>query len=381
MHCRGLTTDSFRVACKRLTLLSRLLVRIDEFLFMPVSVINVLLVDDSGFMRLILADMLEVDSQIHILGTAENGKEAFEKTKLLKPDVVVLDLTMKDYDGLYAVKHIMQDCPTPIVILSALGNTNAEAVFEALDAGAYDFQNKPSAKVGANIRTIENQLVSKIKQASQVDLQRLRSWKTNRNTFVHAFDAQLPYSIVVIGASTGGTGAIEDILEKLPGNFPLPIVIAQHMPKDFIHSYVNRLDGASPLKIKVAQQGEALVNGTVYFAPGDCNMLITHESNHTRRVDFTDQLFPEYNFPSVNALMLSVAEIYGSQAISIILTGMGKDGMLGMQAMHGKKAITIAQDEKTSVVFGMPKAAIQAGAVQRVLSLDDIPGFVVSCLS
>ncbi|MES2731564.1 MAG: chemotaxis-specific protein-glutamate methyltransferase CheB [Bacteroidota bacterium] len=344
--------------------------------------INLLLVDDSSFMRLVLADMLESSSQIKVIATAENGKEAHEKTLSYKPDVVLLDLIMKDYDGLYAVKQIMSHCPTPIIILSSLGNTNTAAVFEAIEAGAYDFMNKPYSEMSARIRDLEAPLLAKIRQASVADRSRLLQHKASRNSNPHTFDSHLSYDILAIGASTGGTGAIEEILKRLPSNFPIPIVIAQHMPADYVPLFAKRLDDMLPLTVKVIQQGEKLRKGTVYIAPGNQNtQLVSEGTKDSVRLDFTDNKFQEFNHPSVDCLMHSVAEVYGNRAIAIILTGMGKDGTTGMKAIFQKKALTIAQNEKTCVVFGMPKSAIEKGAIQHVLPLQEIPGFVVSCLS
>jgi two-component system, chemotaxis family, protein-glutamate methylesterase/glutaminase len=348
---------------------------------MTAAKINVLLVDDSSFMRLVLASILEDSSQIRVVGTAENGKEAFEKTQALKPDVVLLDLTMKDYDGLYAVRNIMQSCPTPIVILSALGNTHSEAVFEALDAGAYDFLNKPHSELSARIRDLEKQLVEKIEQAARADLKKLRLKKSGSNTNPHTFDKRLSYDVLAIGASTGGTSAVEEILQRLPSNFPLPVIIAQHMPANFMGSFARRLDDILPLNVKVAQPGEGLKSGTVYIAPGHTNTLIRSGAGRMPGIDRTDAQFPEFNHPSVDCLMHSVAETYRERAIGIILSGMGKDGAAGMKAMAQQNALTIAQDEKTCVVYGMPKAAVEKGAIRFVLPLPEIPGFVVSCLS
>lgn len=344
--------------------------------------INLLLVDDSSFMRLVIADMLGSYPEMNVMATAENGKEALEKTKLLKPDVVLLDLVMKEYDGLYAVKQIMQSCPTPIIILSSLGNTNINAVFDAVEAGACDFLNKPNSEVSARIRNVEHQLIAKIRQAATVDCTRLSQRKTAINTNPHTFDSLLSYDILVIGASTGGTGAIEEILKKLPSNFPIPIVIAQHMPADFVQSFARRLNDMLPLTVKVGQAGEKLQRGCVYIAAGNDNTRIhRHEGVETARIELTDKKFAEFNHPSVDCLMDSVAEVYGKRAIAVILTGMGKDGAKGMEALSRKKALTIAQDEKTCVVFGMPKAAIEKGAIRHVLSLPEIPGFIVSSLS
>ena len=343
--------------------------------------IKVLLVDDSSFMRVVLSDIVNSSPDITVLDTAVDGKEAVDKTRLLKPDVVLLDLTMKDYDGLYAVKHIMADCPTPIVILSSLGNTNPDAYVEALEAGAYDFLNKPEGIINSKIRNIDQLIFEKIKAASRIDIKNLKLRTTNINNHIHTFDKRLPFHAVVIGSSTGGTGAIEHIIINLPQNFPVPVLVAQHMPAEFVNSFASRLNGLTPLDVKVAEEGEILRGNTVYIMPGYTNTFVKRRGEQKVVFEFTDKSYPEFNHPSVDCLMTSAAEVYGKNLIALILTGMGKDGTEGMKAIYGKGGYTIAQDEKSSVVWGMPKSAYEAGIVKQVLPLNDMPHFIVSALS
>jgi two-component system, chemotaxis family, protein-glutamate methylesterase/glutaminase len=345
---------------------------------MSINKIRVLLVDDSGFMRLVVSDMINSSDDFFVIDTATNGLEAVEKTMLLNPDVVVLDLTMKEYDGLYAVKHIMQSKPTPIVILSALGNTQPEVVFEALDNGACDFITKPDGLVGSRVREVQHDLLHKLKSAFNADKSNLGKKTTQKYNLAHQFDTTL-YDMVVMGASTGGTGAIESILTKLPSNLPIPIIIAQHMTEGFIFSFAERLAGTVNFPVKVATLGETPRPGSVYLLPCDANMELRKKGN---RVSFqtTDKQFKEYNCPSVDCLFLSAAEVYGSRLASVLLTGMGKDGAQGSKAIFDKGGYTITQDEASSVVFGMPKAAIELGASRKTLSVHQIPSFLVSML-
>jgi two-component system chemotaxis response regulator CheB len=342
--------------------------------------VKVLLVDDSNVMRLIIGNMLSEFEGIEIIGTAENGEEAFIKAKSLKPDVILLDLIMKDYDGLYAVKKIMPTNPTPIIILSGVGNSDMGPVFEALEAGAYDFINKPDHNTQGGIRSIGVQLSNKIFEAAKTDKNKLKQTHTATNTNFHTFDTASNYEIFAIGSSTGGPGALEELLRHIPANFPVPIVIAQHMPANFVHSFAARLSVFLEIKVKVMEKGDTIEKGLIYLAPGDHNVILVKEGRRVV-VDYTEQQYPEFNEPSVDALMLSIASVYGKNCIAAILTGMGKDGMIGFEAMKNAGAYTIAQDEKSCVVFGMPKAAIERGAIKQVLPLQQIAGFVVSGMS
>ncbi len=341
--------------------------------------IRVLLVDDSGFMRLVVSDMINSSPDIMVLDTAENGLEAVQKTKSLLPDVVLLDMTMKDYDGLYAVKNIMKDTPTPIIILSSLGNTQPDLVFEALDCGAYDFVNKPTGVLGSKIRDLEQHLFGKLRNAARVDVSNLKQKASKKNNLQHTFDASL-YDIISIGSSTGGTGALEHILTHMPENLPIPVVIAQHMPQDFIHSFAERLNGILPFEVSVAVEGNALQQNNVYLIPCDVNMGVAKRRDKIVFQVFNED-FKEYNHPSVDCLMQSVARTYQAKSIGVLLTGMGCDGAIGIKEIFDQKGYTIAQDEASCIVFGMPKAAIETGGVRTVLSLKQMPSFLVSMLS
>lgn len=349
-------------------------------MFTP-KLIRVIVVDDSSFMRLVVSDILQQDSQIIVVDTAKDGEDAYQKTVNLKPDVIILDLVMQDYDGLYAVKKIMQTVPTPIVILSSEGNVHPESVVDALNAGAVSFVNKPRGILQSKIREIDSLLIEKVKIAAQVTAEKLTPTTKKINTNPHTFEKNTAYHIVVIGASTGGTGAIEHILLNLPSNFPLPILIAQHIPDKFVRSFAERLDHLVPLNVKVAQEDELLTAGIVYIAPCYTNMEIKQNpASQKIRISFTQEKFTHFNHPSIDCLMFSVAKIYQKYAIGILLTGMGRDGVSGLAAIKQAGGFTIAQDEKTSIIFGMPKAAIAENAVSQVLPLNEISPFVVNCL-
>ena len=273
----------------------------------------------------------------------------------------------------------MQECPTPIVILSSLGNSNINPIMECLQLGAFDYLNKPNRN-NARLRDIDAAIVNKVKLASAVDLKKLTDAKRSFNLNPHTFAEQLPYDIIAIGSSTGGPSALEQIIGKLPSNLALPVIIVQHMPENFVPSFALRLDALTPLEVRVGARNMVIEPGKIIVAPGDRNMIVKKQ-NGTVKVDFTRRSFREYNNPSVTGLMNSVAEVYKGKAIGVILTGMGKDGVEGMQAIKKAGGVTIAQNRETSVVFGMPGEAIARGCIDHVVPIHDMGGFLISCLS
>ena len=348
---------------------------------MSESTIKVLVVDDSGLMRLLIQDMLAEEQTIEVMDTAVNGKEAYEKTLLLNPHVLVLDLVMKDYDGLYAVNKIMQEIPKPIIILSSAGNTDPGKVLEALNAGAFDFLNKPEGAFGSKVRKIQSLLINKIKQAAEAQLDTLTKRKKSKNNLPHTFDHSGRYEIIVIGASTGGTTAIETILTHLPENLPLPVIIIQHIPPDFGYSFAERLNHLTPFNVTIPQNNEVLLSGKVYIAPSEHNLRLEMDSTNQLIIfKYTNELFKEYNFPSIDSLMISAANIFKNKIMGVILSGMGRAGTQGMQLIHELGGLTIAQNEESCVVYGMPKSAIEKEVIHHIVHLNDIPGFMVSAL-
>ena len=342
--------------------------------------IRVVIVEDSGFTQLLIKSIISKDKEIQVVGTAYNGKEAIDQTLLHKPDVVVMDMLMPEYDGAFAIKGIMKKRPTPIVILSATGSRNSSYVMDMLKLGAVDFLNKPEGR-RSNLRFIDGQIINKIKIASRVDPSKLGRAHVEGNMLPHVFTEGQPYDVIVIGSSTGGPTAIEKILKKMPTNLPVPILIAQHMPADFVESFAARLDQIIELPVRVAHKQTPLIGGHVYITPGDCNTIVRRNKATNGVVfDTIDTCFQEYNNPSINALMSSVAITFQGRAIAAILTGMGRDGIKGMDAISKKGGYTVAQDKDSSVVFGMPKEAIEAGIVNRIVPIDEMGEFLVSCL-
>lgn len=342
---------------------------------MPDSKIKTLLIEDSGFMRILLSDVLRKDESIELIATATNGLDGVEKARTLKPHVVITDMVMPQYDGMYVVQQLMKETPLPIILLSSLNRTDPK-IFDALKEGAFDFIDKPDEK---QIAKGYLPLTRMVREASLTDFLKLRQRVKGRNTFVHTFEARLQYDVIAIGASTGGPGAVEMIINNLPGNLSIPVIIAQHMPERFIESFAGRLADTTGLKVKVAQNGEHLQSNHIYLAPGTANMVIDATGSGPV-VKYVFESFKEFNNPSVDCLFESVAKVYRSRAIGVILTGMGKDGTTGLQAIRKAGGLTVTQDEGSSVVYGMPRSAFESGAAKHQMDLGEIPNFIISAL-
>ncbi len=339
------------------------------------SKIKTLLIEDSMFMRILLSDLLHKDGNIEVIATANNGFDGVEKVKSLKPDVVITDMVMPQFDGLYVVQQLMKDMPVPIILLSSLGRTDPK-IFDALKEGAFDFIDKPHEK---EVTQGYLPLTKMVGEASMTDYIKLRQRTKGRNTSVHTFEVRLNYDIIAIGASTGGPSAIEAIVTNLPANLAIPVVIAQHMPERFIESFAQRLSDTMGLRVSVARDGEALLGNHIYLAPGTANMRIDL-SGSSPSVKYVYDQYKEFNHPSIDCLMESVASIYGSRAIGVILTGMGKDGTQGLHKIKEAGGLTLTQDEPSCVVYGMPKVAFETGAARHRVALSEIPNFIINSL-
>lgn len=342
---------------------------------MPGPKIRTLLIDDSGFMRIFLSDLLRRDQRIEIAATASNGHDGVEKAKSLRPDVVITDMVMPQYDGLYVVQQLMRDMPVPIILLSSLDRTDPK-IFDALKEGAFDFLDKPQRSDAAQGY---HPLTNMINEASAVDYQKLRGKREQKNIHAHTFEADINYDVVVIGASTGGPGAVETIVNKLPCNLTVPVIVAQHMPERFIESFATRLASATGLHVSVARDEEEVRMDRIYLVPGSANTRLVRSDSKVI-MKFTYDRYREFNHPSIDCLFESAATVYGRRAIGVVLTGMGKDGTKGLQKMKAAGGLTIAQDESTSVVFGMPKSAFECGAASHLIPVNEISNFIVSAL-
>lgn len=328
-------------------------------------------------MRLLLSDVLSSDPGLEVIGTAKDGLEAVDMTLKHRPDVIMMDMEMGEYNGLYAIKHIMEKCPTPILILSSVGNTNLEPIFDALRLGAVDYMNKPM-RGGSKIRTMDQELISRLKGIVKAKPQIVKNNQT-KNTPLKKEKSSGEYEILIIGASTGGPSAVEQVVIGLQDAVDVPIVIAQHMPPNFIDPFVRRINSRTPLNVVLGAPGMEPRKGNVIICPGDANLEFKcRGKSKTVQLVESDKKFREYNNPSINAIMLSAASVYGASSLGVILTGMGKDGAKGMKAINEAGGLTVTQDEASSVIFGMPKAAIEIGNVDQVLDIKEIGAYLIS---
>lgn len=335
--------------------------------------IKVLIVDDSLLFRETLARKISQDSAIEVVGTASDPYSARDKIIELHPDVMTLDVEMPRMNGIDFLRRLIPQYPLPVVVVSSV----SENVFDALKAGAVDFVTKPDMSNSRGIETFINELIIKIKIASTAKVGQRKNESILTNSGINTSRGS-SNKIIAIGASTGGTEAIFNIIKYFPKDMP-GIVVVQHMPPVFTRLYAQRLDSSCPMEVKEAVNGDMVLPGRVLIAPGDYHMkLKKRDGNYF--VECAKGQRVNGHCPSVDVLFNSVAEVAGRNAIGIILTGMGSDGAKGLLAMRNKGARTLGQDEKSSVVYGMPKVAFDIGAVEKQASLEAIPQLVFSLL-
>lgn len=354
------------------------------------SKIRVLTVDDSALMRQVLATLLAKDPEIEVIGAAPDPFIAREKIKALNPDVLTLDVEMPKMDGITFLEKLMRGHPMPVVMVSSLTEASCQTTLRALELGAVDFIAKPKIDLREGMEEIAQDLIAKVKAAAQARV-RVSTVKRDTSEFKASNGAgqSLPISssamikttdtIIAIGSSTGGTEAVKDLLEVLPPNTP-PILITQHMPERFTKTWADRLNALCRISVKEAENGDSVLPGHALVAPGGYHMTLERGgARYTIRINQDPPV--NRHRPSVDVLFASVARYAGANAVGVILTGMGGDGAKEMLTMKQAGAFTIAQDETSCVVFGMPKEAIKAGAVDKVLPLHEIAGAILTCVS
>ncbi len=353
--------------------------------------IKVLVVDDSSFFRRRVSEIIESDRELEVVGTANDGKDAIEKTKLLRPDVITMDVEMPVMDGITAVREIMAAAPTNILMFSSLTHDGAKSTLDALDAGALDFLPKKFEDIARNRDDAVTLLLSRIKQIARkpssgrrrtsspatdvrskpavTSTSRSASSISQAPSKSSAF-IKKPCSIVAIGTSTGGPVALQTILSKLPANFPHPIVLVQHMPAAFTPAFAGRLNQCCKIQVKEAQQGDLLKPGQAYLAPGGCQMLLEGSKSQAKIRIINDESDRLTYKPSVDVTFGSIAKLYRGEVLAMILTGMGADGKEGSRMLKSAGSVIWSQDEASCVVYGMPQAVDKAGISSLSLPLD-----------
>ena len=384
----------------------------------PKTPIGVLIVDDSPFMRLTLQKILNQDPGIKVLDVARDGREGILKLQALRPQVVTMDVEMPVMDGLRALEEIMRWRPTPVIILSAVTTEGAQATLKALDLGAFDVVAKPSGSPGADLMALSRDLVEKVKAAACVNPARLGRKGLNSiltgasgtvGSVVQTVGTKVvaPVStagtslgqsprfsgtgktgilpkhaieIVAIGTSTGGPSALQAVLPTLPANFPVPVLVAQHMPPGFTGPLAQRLNGLCPLNVREGTHGEVLKAGTVYVAPAGKQLQVQRKSGQLILHIGDDAPIPTLYHPSVDVMFLSLAKEVGKGTLGVVMTGMGNDGTKGMKELKALDGFAIAEAEETCVVYGMPRSLVDAGLADRIVPLGEIGRTIVECV-
>ena len=338
---------------------------------------RVLIVDDSAFMRKVLEEMIRTDPRLEVVGQAKDGREAIAMAQTLQPDVLTMDINMPRMDGLEATQHIMTQNPRPILIVSSESREGAASTLRALDLGAIDFVTKPSSGIDLDMKTVRDELLSKLKMAAKVRVVRTAA----RHVQSSGADAspqappakengssEVRMPLVMIAASTGGPATLMRLVPRFPKDFPAAVVLVQHMPATFTSQLSVQLTEVASIRVKEAEANEALQAGTFYVCPGSHHLRISL----TGRIKLDDGPRIAGYRPCADVALESAAAYGGANVVGVVLTGMGNDGAAGVQALKAARGYVLAQDEATSVIFGMPAEAIQTGVVDQILGIDDM---------
>jgi len=344
--------------------------------------VRALIVDDSAYMRVVLKDMLESDQGISVIGTAKDGLEAIDKVKALKPDVVLLDIQMPRMDGVATLQRIMKEAPTRVIMLSAMDKVDTQLPLKALEMGAVDFISKPSGPVSIDIVNFADAIIQVVKGVADAKVEVLKKAHAplpNKLKYLRK-EALMGTKVVVLAASTGGPRALEVVFAALPRELPAFIFIVQHIPQDFSASFAKRLDAARGPKVVMASDGLIAEKGVAYLAPGGRHIRIGWKGATTLIIKLDDGAPVNFVKPSADILFRSAADCMGASVLGIILTGMGSDGADGAKAIRAKGGRILVQSEQSSVAASMPKAVIQAGAADKIVSLEDISREIIRFL-
>ena len=340
--------------------------------------IKVLVVDDSPVNRRVLSEMLESSPFITVVGVAGDGEEAIQQTVKLKPDLITLDLEMPRMDGFTFLRWLMKSVPVPVIVISS--KADDKSVIRALEFGAVDFMPKPLAQ-GEALDELQFELIDKVKLYVTLEMAKVKSSlaildQASKAKPLPRKAGQPVLDVVAVGSSTGGPPALQAIITKLPGNFPAAVVVSQHMPANFTRFFAERLDKLSAVEVKEAENGDMLQPGRVLIAPGGSNMTFGRTSGGVSAI--IQKPRPEDKYvPSVDIMMKSAALNYGSRVMGVILTGMGNDGKEGMGLISGMGGPTLAESKETAVIYGMPKEAVDAGFVDKVVPLGQIADEII----
>jgi two-component system, chemotaxis family, protein-glutamate methylesterase/glutaminase len=348
--------------------------------------IRVLVIDDSLFMRQMISDVLNAEKNIEVVAVAKSGEEGLQKLVHYNPDVVTLDYEMPGLNGVATLKKIMRGKPTPVIMVSAYTRKAGMVTLQALREGAVDYVLKPSGPMSLDIGSVADQIVHRVNVASKVNITQLASFLEKKTPIIEAPEETTHNFAVVIGSSTGGVTGVEYILSSFPEHFSASVFVVQHLPEMFAKSFAERLNTVVPMKVQLAENGMQAQKGVAYVAPGGNHLEVT--CTQASNVCPDGEAYMQVSKspvvcgfrPSITVLMKSIAEIYGSHAVGILLSGMGVDGVEGMEAIVQHGGTTLAQNKETSVVYGMAREAVEIGAVDDILPIDRIAKKVVETL-
>jgi len=343
------------------------------------GVIRVLVVDDSAYVRKVVKQMLSRSPFIEVVGTARDGMDALEQVELLKPDVVTLDLIMPVMDGVEFLRKQMALRPLPVVVVS-IASESGEKAIAALDAGAVDFVQKPTALATDKVLEISDELIEKVKAAAQVPLARLRPQKPVEASAVVApsVTGRGEVDVVVIGISTGGPQALKHMIPQLPSEFPVPVVVVLHMPVGYTEMYAKSLGAMSRLKVIEASEGDPLRPGVVMIAPAGRHLTFLRGGNGEAYVHLDAKPFDTAHRPSVDVMFESAAKTFGSRVLGVVMTGMGADGKEGAAWIKAQGGVIFTEAEETCIVYGMPRSVDEAGLSDRRVPLQQMAGAIVA---